>query len=116
MGVFYLVCLNLYYINTEFFVNTEFGFNIFFFSDYICFNASPLIIYINADKEKAIAIKSNRNKSGVYRWTHKKSGKSYIGSAVNLGQRFSSYFSYPYISRQAKNSIICKSLLKYGYS
>ena len=99
MGVIYLVCLILNFINTEFFFNT-------FFSDYICLNVSPLVVYINADKEKAIAIKSNRKKSGIYRWTHKESGKSYIGSAVDLGQRFSSYFSYPIISRQAKNSII----------
>lgn len=70
----------------------------------------------NADKEKAIAIKCNRKKSGIYRWTHKESGKSYIGSSVNLGNRFSSYFTYNWIASQAKYSIICKSLLKYGYS
>ena len=55
-------------------------------------------------------------KIGIYRWTHKESGKSYIGSSVNLGHRFSNYFSFPHISRQAKSSVICKALLKYGYS
>lgn len=74
------------------------------------------MLYINADKDKVIAIKSNRKKSGVYRWTHKDSGKYYIGSSIDLGRRFSSYFSYLWITSQAKTSIICKSLLKYGYS
>lgn len=82
----------------------------------ICLNLTPLVLYINADKDKVIAIKNNRKKSGIYRWTHKESGKYYIGSAVDLGRRFSNYFSYPWIISQAKSSIICKSLLKYGYS
>ena len=74
------------------------------------------MLYLNADKEKVIAIKHNRKKSGIYRWTHKKSGKFYIGSAIDLGGRFSHYYSYPCIIRYAKSSIICKSFLKYGYS
>nr|AMX22250.1 hypothetical protein [Cryphonectria parasitica] len=36
----------------------------------------PIVSYDNLDQEKATAIKSNRKLSGVYRWTHKKSGKS----------------------------------------
>lgn len=77
---------------------------------------AQFIVYLNADKEKAKAIKANRKRSGIYRWTHKESGKSYIGSSVDLGQRFASYFSYNWISGQAKSSRICKALLKYGYS
>lgn len=52
-------------------------------SDYICLslNLIPVVVYDNADKEKAIAIKSNRKKSEIYRWTHRKSGKTYIGSS-----------------------------------
>lgn len=76
----------------------------------------PLVSYDNLDQDKATAIKSNRKLSGVYRWTHKNSGKTYIGSSVDLGQRFSSYFSENWISSQAKSSIICKALIKYGYS
>jgi len=52
------------------------------------------IIYVNSDKEKVTAIKSNRKLSGIYRWTHKETGKSYIGSSVDLGRRFSCYFSF----------------------
>ena len=49
---------------------------------------------------------------------HKEFNKSYIGSSVNLGQRFASYFNFNWISGQAKHSIIYKSLLKCyaGYS
>jgi len=79
-------------------------------------NLIPVVIYGNADKEKAAAIKCNRKKSGVYRWTHRESGKIYIGSSVNIGQRFVSYFSYSWVASQAKYSIICRSLLRYGYS
>jgi group I intron endonuclease len=75
-----------------------------------------IVFYANADKEKATVIKDNRKLSGIYKWTHKESSKSYIGSSINLGQRFASYFNYNWISGQAKHSIICKSLLKYGYS
>lgn len=73
------------------------------------------MLYANADKNKVIAINDNRNKSGVYKWTHKESGKYYIGSSIDLGRRFSYYFSNTSITK-AKNSIIYKSLLKYGYS
>lgn len=54
--------------------------------------------------------------SGIYRWTHRESGKTYIGSSVDLGKRFSSYFTYNWIANYAKSSTICKALLKYGYS
>lgn len=33
----------------------------------ICFNVTPLVLYVNADKDKVMAIKSNRKKSGIYR-------------------------------------------------
>jgi hypothetical protein len=101
--IIYIVCLIIYNINPE-------GVN------YICFSVTPLVLYVDADKDKVIAIKDNRKKSGIYRWTHKESGKCYIGSAVDLGRRFSIYYSYLAIIRQAKHSIIYKSLLKYGYS
>uniref|UniRef100_UPI0024100973 hypothetical protein n=1 Tax=Diaporthe sojae TaxID=165439 RepID=UPI0024100973 len=100
-----IVCLVLYYSSPEGVLN------------YVYMSTTlPIVSYINLDIDKVIAIKSNRKLSGVYRWTHKKSGKSYIGSSVDLGQRFSSYFSLIWISSQAKSSIICKALIKYGYS
>lgn len=104
--IIYIVCFIIYCINPEEDTNLN----------DICLNIIPLMLYTNADKDKVIAIKNNRKKSGVYRWTHKESKKYYIGSAVDLGRRFSNYYSYPWITSQAKTSIICKSLLKYGYS
>lgn len=80
------------------------------------FNVTPEVIYDNAYDNKKIAIKSNRKKPGVYRWVHNKSGKMYIGSSLDLGRRFSSYYSLKFIENQAKRSIIYKSISKYGYS
>lgn len=74
------------------------------------------ILYDDADIEKPIAIKNNRKLSGIYKWTHKESKKIYIGSSVDLGRRFSCYFSYEYLSKHSKSRFIYKALLKYGYS
>lgn len=82
-GIIYVVCLIYATLTAQ---------DTFF--NYVCLNFIPIVLYDNADKEKAVAIKSNRKMSGIYRWTHKESGKSYIGSSVNLGQRFASYFTY----------------------
>jgi hypothetical protein len=45
-------------------------------------------------------------------------GKIYIGSAVNLGQRFSKYFLSSFMKKQLSkgNSAIYRALLKYEYS
>jgi len=106
LAINFIIYLVIYLIDAEYLLETI---------DYIWLNLVP-IIYNNADKEKAIAIKNNRKKSGVYKWTHKESGKFYIGSSVNLGQRFASYYTYNWILKHSKSSIICKSLLKNGYS
>lgn len=59
---------------------------------------APIVIYNNPDKDKDSAVKENKGKSGIYRWVHIESGKSYIGSSVNLSIRFSQYFNYNHIS------------------
>lgn len=60
--------------------------------------------------------KQNKNKSGVYRWVHKDSGNSYVGSSSKLNERFRQYFNHSYLSSSKRGtSIICKALLKYGY-
>jgi hypothetical protein len=38
----------------------------------------------------------NKNKSGIYRWSNVISGKSYVGSYINLAKRFRDYFSIIY--------------------
>lgn len=42
----------------------------------------PVLIYTNPDEHKGLIAKQNKGKSGVYRWVHKDSGKSYIGSSL----------------------------------
>ena len=61
-------------------------------------------------------IKENKGKSGVYRWTNLISGKSYVGSSINLRARFLNYYNLAYLTKYASKSNICKAFLKYGYS
>ncbi|RPB06331.1 GIY-YIG-domain-containing protein, partial [Morchella conica CCBAS932] len=47
--------------------------------------------------QKESILTENKGKSGVYRWTNKENGKSYVGSAVDLGRRFSEYYSKKFL-------------------
>lgn len=66
---------------------------------------------------KSTILSENKNKTGIYRWTNIKSGKSSIGSAIDLSKRFRNYYNISYLEREvlSKNSVIYKALLKYGY-
>lgn len=59
-------------------------------------------------------MKENNKKSGVYRWTNKVNGKTYVGSSVLLSRRFLVYYNLIKIGKS--NMLIAKALLKYGYS
>jgi len=74
--------------------------------------------YNNPDLKKQQICSDNKNKTGIYRWTHIISGKSYVGSSLDLSIRFKNYFNISYLKSESKinNSIIYKALLKYGYS
>nr|QCW06883.1 hypothetical protein [Drechslerella brochopaga] len=78
----------------------------------------PAISYFDPDKQKLNIYKDNNKKSGIYRWVNKSSGKSYIGSALNLSRRFTNYYSRSFLIKETKNSnsVIYKALLKHGYS
>nr|YP_010391224.1 GIY-YIG endonuclease [Fusarium vorosii]UPX02650.1 GIY-YIG endonuclease [Fusarium vorosii] len=76
----------------------------------------PVKVYHNADKEKGSIIEDNKGRTGIYRWVHIESGKSYIGSSVKLNIRFKQYFNYNHISRPTRTLRIYRALLKYGYS
>lgn len=78
--------------------------------------AVPVRVYLNPDKEKELIVNENKGRTGIYRWVHIESGKSYIGSSVKLNIRFKQYFNYNHISYPKRNLIIYKALLKYGYS
>ena len=81
-------------------------------------NIIPVVSYSNADKDKFIVYEENRNKSGIYRWNNLVTGDSYVGSAQNLTNRLSNYFSPKFLKRTIlkSRSIINNSLLKYGYN
>jgi len=74
--------------------------------------------YDNADIEKQQICTENNNKTGIYRWTIVISGKSYVGSCLDLSISFNNYFNLSYLEMESKsnNSLIYRALLKYGYS
>jgi len=75
----------------------------------------PARVYNNTDKDKELIINENKGQSGIYRWVHKESGKSYVGSAKNLSIRFKQYFNYNHLTDPKRNMAIYKALLKFGY-
>ena len=73
----------------------------------------PLIVYNNIKTEKALVMKENKGKTGVYCLTNLVNWKTYIGSANNLTVRFWVYFSTKRLINS--NLIIYKAILKYGH-
>jgi group I intron endonuclease len=74
----------------------------------------PVIIYDNAEIDKLRILSDNKDLSGIYMWTHKESGKIYIGSAFNLSKRLKDYYSSYYLKRS--NYYICNALIYYSHS
>ncbi|OAQ21992.1 intron endonuclease, partial [Linnemannia elongata AG-77] len=75
----------------------------------------PIVVYSNADIDKPNILTAVKGKAGIYMWTHKETGKSYVGSAIDLSKRLSNYYSIGYLTRYS-NSIICNALYHHGYS
>jgi group I intron endonuclease len=56
-----------------------------------------------------------RNQRGCYLCTHKKSGKQYIGSSINLSSRLSEYYRAGYLKLQStRGSAISRAIIKHG--
>ena len=72
------------------------------------------VVYNNAEEYKDLILADNKNKAGIYVWTHRESSKKYIGSSVNLSRRLSYYFSKNI--NKYKTSKIYNALLSYGFS
>lgn len=80
--------------------------------------AKAVIQYTNIYTRKKQIIKENYGKAGVYCLRKTESGKTYIGSSVDLGRRLSQYLTRSFLLKEVLNtkSIIYRSLLKNGYS
>jgi len=78
----------------------------------------PIKSYSNAEADKDKIFKENKDKSGIYKLTNLTNNKCYIGSAIDLSDRLSFYFSKKALtnSLQKSKSSIYNALLKYDYS
>jgi hypothetical protein len=75
------------------------------------------IIFNNAEIDKSQILSDNKGKAGIYLWTHKESGKRYVGSAFNLSKRLTNYFSKAYLGLESvKTSYICNALKSHQHS
>ena len=80
-------------------------------------NIVPVLSYFNAKKDKSLILIENKRKSGIYRWNNLVTGKSYIGSSINLVGRLSIYYSKKAMLSKlsTRTSIIYSALLKHDY-
>jgi len=78
------------------------------------FAQAPIIIYHNVETDKSIILTDNKGKAGIYKWTHKESGKIYIGSAVDLSRRLSKYFSSSELKRA--DNYISRAIISHTHS
>jgi group I intron endonuclease len=78
----------------------------------------PIHSYLNADTQKIQICLDNKGKTSIYKWTNLISGKSYVGSSINLSNRYKDYLNSAFLTMCLKKgrSIICNALLKHGYS
>lgn len=78
----------------------------------------PIVKYEDAFMQKKQIMQDNKGKSGIYRWINKETRESYVGSAVNLSKRFSTYYSQLMIEKILKRSqsYIFSAIQKYSYS
>lgn len=77
--------------------------------------ASLKVVYNNPKSEKALILKENKGKSGIYLWTNKINGKKYVGSAVDLNKRLKNYYNLSYILDRIDSMIIYKALVAHGF-
>lgn len=80
------------------------------------FPVDTSVVYENPLKSRHDICFNYKNLKGCYLWTHKTTGKQYIGSSRNLSLRLTEYFRESYLTMQSgRGSIICRAILKYGH-
>ena len=60
----------------------------------------PVLTYQNMDSDMLNVVYENKGKSGIYRMINLTNNKAYVGSSVNLGRRFSCYYSFKHIDEK----------------
>jgi hypothetical protein len=56
--------------------------------------------YLNYDIQNKQICRDNKGKTGIYKWINLVSGKSYVGSYIDLSIRFRDYFNINYLKRE----------------
>lgn len=70
----------------------------------------PVATYSNAKIHNKNIRTVNKGKSGIYRFSNLLNGKSYVGSAVDLSKRLSTYYSKKYMETILTRSIEIKTI------
>ena len=78
-------------------------------------SSSGPAVFSDADIDKLNVLKYVKGKSGIYMWTNKLNGKSYVGSSVDLRRRLLEYYNVNRILNE-QSMPINVALLKYGYT
>lgn len=78
---------------------------------------TPVLTYSNTEIDKINILNQNKNKAGIYIWKNVITGKSYVGSAIDLSKRLKFYFDTKGLKRvlSKESSFIYNAILKYGY-
>ena len=71
-------------------------------------------LYENATLKKQI-IDENKYKSGIYLLTNLLNKDKYVGQSIDLGKRFTKYFTLSYLKNR-NTLVISRALIKYGYA
>jgi len=73
-----------------------------------------VIVYNNAETDRLQILSENKEKAGIYLWTHKETGKMYVGSAVDLSRRLKDYYSP--LKLKKWNNYISRALISHTHS
>jgi len=82
-------------------------------SDFLYSFIVPVMIYDNAETDKPKVLSDDKGKSGIYRWVNKESGRQYFGSAFDLSNRLSKYYSSSQLNRM--DNYISRALIHHTH-